>query len=665
MAQNNSYETQEYEEDRIITMDDVLDSGSKKATEILQQCKFQYTSSLELVQTKRAIFRERFKLLNNQRKQRDKIGITTMYYMIMILLSVYYIDEMIVGFSGRTFGDLRKADILNNLAKFDWDEMDMDTIEYQKQFDRLFYGVGITAINGWDMNRQCPKPQSMDPLSWLPDPSASKNSDPDTYRWHGFELERSMLEMEKNEAFFNISKIKDDEEMSSEIRQNEQERREAQGLGQEQQKNNDQNEDSVKKLPVIDWFMTYAGKKYLITTANQNGIIIRIEYLEPVLDEEKNEECLVPFPLSLNHYSPVRGDPFGMNMGDFTEDKQRAESVLANLAIAKEKATLYPTYLYDKNKIRNRQELQFGFNKWIGVDGQTTGSAEVLRKDINQQSTFNVRQDLRNEANLAVGASEIQAGVVSSERRTLGEIQNVQSNANLRYALGSKINSWGEKRFWFLWTRSYREYFGSAEKKIIRINSGWGDRAIVIRGKDFFTKEDPSIRIVSKLTREQERDKERTGFLQVAPLILQDPSTPVVARNFIKRHILRLNGIDHEKIRIMVPPSIDEMIGEKNNELLSRNMKVPIRMEEDHLSMIIIALEAEDTPAKWGYIAKHEEAYTLSGQRDRQNNLLAQMAGGSTMNAAGNIAQAQVGAEMTRNSANQNQGSKQPALQEA
>ena len=44
-------------------------------------------------------------------------------------------------FSGRQLGDDEMADSLNNLAEFDQEEMGLDKLNYDTQWNRLFYGV--------------------------------------------------------------------------------------------------------------------------------------------------------------------------------------------------------------------------------------------------------------------------------------------------------------------------------------------------------------------------------------------------------------------------------------------------------------------------------------------------------------------------------------------
>ena len=104
--------------------------------------------------------------------------------------------------------------------------------------------------------------------------------------------------------------------------------------------------------------------------------------------------------------------------------------------------------------------------------------------------------------------------------------------------------------------------------------------------------------------------------------------------------MLRLNGLAPEMIEIMVPDTPDEAWAKVENELLSKNSNEPeIKLEEDHLSHIVIHSQAEKTDATMAHIKAHYTAYIESGQRERdQMTQQAALAGGGAMNAASSAA---------------------------
>lgn len=73
--------------------------------EAICQIKEEVRIAKDYVKEKRETFRERFKLYNNQRKQKDKVGDTSIFNVMTTMLAVYYSDEMNVSFEGREIGD--------------------------------------------------------------------------------------------------------------------------------------------------------------------------------------------------------------------------------------------------------------------------------------------------------------------------------------------------------------------------------------------------------------------------------------------------------------------------------------------------------------------------------------------------------------------------------
>lgn len=592
------------------------------ASDILQKISAEYETSLRYVQPRREQFRDRLKLYNNQRRQRDKIGITSIYTVVNTLLAVNYVDELSVSFGGRGISGTDYAENLERVAKSDYETMDLPVLKYLMHWDRFFFGVGIEHVHGWDEDRQVPFSECLDPLTWLPDPQGYIR--PQSFRFMGFELEMDRSDMTESKGYIkaNVARLSKPNTAGTEMDQTKQLRAEAQGL--------DINPSAPGMHPesetfgILNWFTLVKGKRYLITTDLERTVILRIVHIKPVFQKERENELLTPWGIALHYYSPERGNPFGTSVPDLLEDKQRAKSVLANLKVLKEKADLYPMYMYNRDKILNRRDLDFGFNKWVPVRGDVGDSAIApLRKDTNRlANTENVSQFLEREGELATGATAQQSGVTSSDSRTLGETQMLQQNANIRFLLGSRINSWGEKDYWKLWHRCYVEYGDESDEKAVELSGPFGMQSLLIPFRRFVTRTHaPLVLIRSKMEVEQAREREKIAFGAVAPLILQDPTKPIVSRRFTERYLLRLNGVPKEYIDVMIPPTPDEMDAHMENELLSRNDVVDIEADEDHLSHIIIHQSGPDTNAKKVHIEAHKRAYMLSGQMERDNAL--------------------------------------------
>jgi len=627
---------------------------------ILAQGKAEIAESRDFVREKRVNFRDRLRLYNNQRKQKDKIGDNTIYTIMTTMLAVYYSDELEVGFTGRDISDIEAADNTEKLAKFDYDEMEMDIINYKVQWDRFFFGVGIRQISDWDKKRKTPIPKTLNPLCWLPDPHGSlvmKN-----FRYSGFEVQYTRGEMTEECGFFNLSLLKSKpNKAGTETEQTDAAYRQAQGLEDAEYRNNENKDNEVYDM--VDHFMTIKGsdgisRKFLVTFDDKVDNIFRFEEIEAVTEEEKEDPTLVPFPLTLNYYSPNRNDPFGTSVPDLTEDKQRAKSVFKNLQIAAVKADLYPMYLYNRDKILNRRDLDFAFNKFIPVRGDVdNGTLQPLNKPNSKLGdSLNIIQAIDNDGNIAVGADKNAQGVLSDQDRTATEVQQTTANANLRFLLGSKINAWGEKKFWKLWYRLYRQNMKAAEKKTVRLSTALGSSYVSLTRKDFITKEDPDISIKSKLEVEQKRSRDRIAFTSVYPLIVQDPTKPLAAKRFAERHMLRLYNLQQDEIAMISPATPDEMRSKMENELLNKNnfKDVQVSAEEDHLSHMLIHSQAEKTEAALAHINAHKMAYFETGQYER--DMAARREMGSNNNQQVNTAQNQI----ANQDANLNKNNNQP-----
>jgi hypothetical protein len=601
--------------------------------DILAQVSQEVKISTDFVSSRRQQFRDRLALYNNQRKQKDKIGILTLYTTINTLLAVSYTDEMTVEFTARKFANSQFAQNANSVAEFDHEEMNLAEVNYYTQWDKYFYGVGLRDISTFNTTTNTPIVKTLSPLCWLPDPATGSNFKQGyTGRFYGFEVERSKEEMEEENGFFNVESISISKP-NSEQQATKSAEQEAHGV-------NPSDDGSLKNNTIyqIDWFTHLKNEnggvsKYLLTVSADCKELFRIEKIEPVTLEEKKDESLVPWPLVVNYYSPQRNNPFGVSVGDLVEDKQRAKSVLANLRIGKEKAALYPMYLYNTRAIRNRRDLDFGFNKAIGANlKENERLSDVLMpiaKDGNTNSTFAQEQSLDAENNLATGADSMRAGVMSSQSNTATEVQQVTMNAQTRFLLGYRINIWGEKHFWRLWYRLYRQFFSQTQEKIVRLQNGFGIRYTKITRKDFITVEDPDISIISKTELRSRKDKERMAFSQIVPLLLQDPKKPDASKNYAMRYLLKLNDLANEVIEILVPDSPGEQRAKIENELLSRNISAELMLDDDHLSHMIIHSAAEDSEAKFAHIEAHRQAYILSGQQEKAAQMAMQAMAGS------------------------------------
>ena len=89
------------------------------------------------------------------------------------------------------------------------------------------------------------------------------------------------------------------------------------------------------------------------------------------------------------------------------------------IRVAIKKADLYPMYLYNRDKILNKRDLDFAFNKFIAVRGDVEGAVVPMNKAVARQNeTINEEQLLDRDIEAATGADKVTQGITSSGERT-------------------------------------------------------------------------------------------------------------------------------------------------------------------------------------------------------------------------------------------------------
>lgn len=606
---------------------------------IIDQVNNEYNLSIDTVRQKREVFRERFKLYNNQNKDPDKISINLVYATIQSMLATTYDDEVLVEFLGRTQSDQDSTEIWNSLAKFDQEEMWLDKLYHKLQKNRWLTWVWIRVMNNWNERTNTPQATVMDTLMWIPDPNWSYSAQ--NFRWHWFELQMTKNQIKSDNMYFNVDKIQD--KVEEEIQRTKRERKQTAWLNYQEQRLRTWDNTLCN---IYHHYTIINGEKYWIALANERTVLVWLHKLEPVLDIEKKDPSTIPFPIVINYFDPEEWNPYWNSLVDLLEDKQRAQSKYANLMM--QKATrewLWNNILYDKNLIPNRTDLTKPsiWPKLIWVDGRKwaiNGAMMEMPTAPPPNSNFNMFDFVQQNAFLATWLDSRSLWVSVWQNITATEAQQIQANANLRLVLMNKVNFWWEEEFWRLWYREYRANF--KKEKYIRIKTGIWVKAISIEQDKFDTKMDPDIKIKSKAELKTKRKQEAANLMALLPLIQQNPSIPEVSKLFYLRDILKSNWIDDELIEIYVPPTVDEKSAYEEIALLNEDeLWDPLipDLNQDHLSYIIIYHQALNTDAKWTAIEARWEAYKASWQAQQQQQLVMQQMqqwGGSASNMATN-----------------------------
>jgi len=592
-----------------------LDKIEEKHEGLAKQVQLEYEVAYKHQKSKKDEYLVRLRLYNNQMRDKDAVGDTTMFTIFQTVFASLYTDKLSAVFTGREEGDDEVAENLQALAEYDYDEMGKDETDFEWDWDSVFFGRGICGLSEFvrdpEKNIFVPIPEVYDPTTFLRDPRATSIngnhlSGRGGARFFGRELRMTKNQMKENPNFFKINdynELKYNVGTKSLLNIATDARTEAQG-NQKQIDTNESGFGANTEHIITEWntHREIDGKvrKIKCWLGNERKTLLGVK----VLSEGK--WAVLDRPLY-----PTSHDWDGTSIPDLTEDKQRHRAVAQNLGMKVMLADLYPMYIYDINKVKNRSDLNFGFNKFVPSDGDVNSAIQPMRKgQLNMNLLDFILNSIDISAQKATATPELQQGQLSGQQRTLGEINIVASKVETRYSLTVKVFGWSEKRFWEQWYRMYKENFADdIDEKILRIKGAFGTKFRPLTKDQIITKRlDPDITIKSEVISRAKQLEDRQVLGNFFALILQDPSTN---RRYAMRELAKLNGMKSDEINRLFPQSIDERIATKENEDLNDDTFVMVNSEDDHNVHLEIHSKANATESTRTHIETHIEALSL------------------------------------------------------
>lgn len=544
----------------------------------------------------------RLKLYNNQKRDKTAIGDPLLFTIHQTVLASLYSDRLSVEHLGREEGDQETCANIDALARFDYDEMENDILDYEWDWDASFFGRGLKLIMEFDRKAMCPMPEIIDPMTWIRDPRAkSVNGDRKgrgAMRYGGREIRLTKRQMREAGVYFDFEGLKCDPDSSGheQYDRNVTARREAQGYD-DASKTEDSVDNDNAELRLLEWFTYWKGKKVLVTLGDSMKKVVRFQELGtahwPIVDR----------PLY-----PISHDWDGVSIPDIVEDKQRARASLQNMGLQGIKTGLTPTYLYDFNKIKNKADLNLAMNKHIGVEGSPAGAIQLVPRAEVKAEVGWILETLDAAAQKATATPDIQQGATGGTRRTATELNLVSNKVDTRYSLSAKIWGWSEKRFWKYWYGLYKEHFAEGiDQKVIRIRGAMGFRWRKLTRENIIAVNDPDVVVESRVVAEEIK----TNNLQKYRLFLKDvmATEPQSANvRLALRKIGELSGFEKDEVEQILPPTVDELTAEIENEGLDAGKKVPVNVYDDDFMHMQVHNRAADTPAKFAHMNAHRKA---------------------------------------------------------
>lgn len=380
---------------------------------------------------------------------------------------------------------------------------------------------------------------------------------------------------------------------------------------------------------------------------------------------------LVPFPVNLTYFLPDAYNPFGISLADLVQAPHRFKNVLANLMFIKEKdQALGDDFLFDTNVIKNPNDLTKPSitRKGIGADGRKgslQGAVAIIPKNPASPSNYNFIDLLDKVTAFATGQDARQMGIEGSSDITLGEAQQIQANANLLTQYLSNIEQVGERGFWKLWMRSYRQNFGKSEKKLVRVTDTFGSKNVFFTKKDIISDNDPDVKISSASDEEAKNVQARVNLAPVLMQVVANPSYSSFSRNSAMRKLLTINGLSEEEAEVYAPQSYEEVDALQKLELINNNDPLGAKIDPetignvDHNVYLQIFKRALDNPVKFAAIQARKEAIIKTGQNQMRQpqapslNPMANMASSSMMANANSVNAAHENNLVVRSNPNQ------------
>jgi len=605
----NKYEAPE-KEDVVDSEEDTEKTEDKKGmpdfTSLVKQTTSEWEQGWWFMKPKWDEWGLRLKLYNNQKRDKESVGDTTMFSVFQTILASLYEDTLAATFSPREVGDDEIAENLELTANYDYDIMEKDIIDYEWDWETLFFGRGLLCTMDFDEDTLTPSPYVWNRMVTVRDPEASNvagdRAGRGASRFIYREIRMTKQQLEDAGNYFDYENIKaatGKNDTKSPLDQYMRDTAEAAGLSNITRFSNVDGENATLRLR--EGFTFWNGKLCFVTLADDGRKVIRYQELDrkkiPIVDR-------VLFPVPNQFDSP--------SIPDFTEDKQRGRAVALNLSLKSVKANLHPMYLFDKTKVSERQDFNFAFNKFIPVEGNPNAAVVPMNKDRISSDVSFIMDTLAQSAERATGTPDIKQGASPDGDTTATRDTLVAQGSDSRYGLAARVFGWSERRFWQEYYNHLKENMDEGvHEKMVHIVGALGATWRPFKKKDLVVAEghkDPNIKIESKAVAEARRFNDSKLFRDYLTLAAADPTAQLRAG---MRHYGKLIGMKTDLIEQIYPPTIDELRAEEENKMINEGTKALVMAEDDHYMHLQIHNKLGDSPEKLAHMNAHKRALIL------------------------------------------------------
>lgn len=593
--------------------------------EKLQQISTEYEESRAYLENRKLRWVDQIKLMNNLNRGDENISATMMFSYVNRVVSNLYEPKIQVKFEPNEETDMNNVEKLNKLAVSDFQEMQMEVVEYDWTWDAVFYARGYLETINFNKKKKILVPEVINPLMFGYDPYFEKVQEW-RYYWKWKSMSGAMLSNYIADGIItgitkpqDISSGMDPQVWNYKVLKEQPKYVDPQG----QDSNIPDSGNGVYQI--LEHFTYFDGKKTAVWTDKGITKILREEELD--LNDDTEHEGRSHWPIVVREVFHEPHSSVAISVPDLIEDKHRAKSVIMNLAYIAAKDEATPIYVAKEGALTNPgQLLQRQINQHIMVeDSADTGTAiQPLKKSpALSTSTLQMLNILGNESADAIGTTQISPVVQKGKKTATGDALQ-QQISDLTASLQSKIIGGSEKQFWTHWYQRYVNNMKEGDVKLLSVTNSQFTTFEQIQLDDIKTNLPPKAIIFSAREAEFKESVERRELAQQFGMF-QQVLPPEKMTMFLKYiWFPKFQTFDSETINLIFPKSADEIKAEQENEMIANGVLPPITETDNHELHLFIHSRVKNNAQKWAHVLTHE---TLMSEQQAKQAQAAQNSG--------------------------------------
>ena len=558
---------------------DLIKQSWLSQEDIVSQIKNEYDIGYAFAEPIRQEFDKETKLFNYQKKNKKKLGDSTLFNVHSAMMAREYVDRPTSKFDW-TIWQRQIVTNLNAALDVDFNDSYMENIIYDWKHDKFLRGAGILIRNGWDWTNKRPTFDLIDPRLAILDPDWDyRNWD---YGYFGFEKLEYWNNLENWKWFEDLSNVNKNSNTWNAAALKE---KDQQNFKLNAKRNNNLSNPSVE---TYYHFSVFGWVRAMVITSN-----IRTEIIKVIIYKENNKVKMFDDVLAITYRRPRKNNPFWDRMSRYVWDVQIAKSMIANLRFDKSKAELYPMYLRNTRLIKNKWDLDFGFGKVVDatpLEWESLANAVApIQRDVRADNSFVIDDSLDRQVESSTSIWKIAQWTTPERREAATTNRLVQDSTDINLAFTWKIDAIWYERLLKVWYFGYMEELWTWDKKLIFIQTWYGTISREIKRNDFLTDSVLKIKIETKSEIDTKNIKDRVAYWQLIWYLQSIPNRPETAQLNTMRNYARAMDMWEDIIKQELPATSQEIIAQINIWLLLDWQFVDVKQDyeaDTHLTML-------------------------------------------------------------------------------